>query len=320
MASHARFTDSDSTYDIRQKKQVNSIPYLHHGVVQPDDCLSSHRGKYHSFAEHVDCFGETNRLEKCTRYDIVDNKRVPHGSAAMASHRRRLLLLLLLASIGISLRTHELFLLVFVARFADLFSNFYYSIFYSVIKILYLVLTAAIVLSMRCQESVQSTYNKVYDSFPHWRYAVLPCILITMTMNKMEELLYSRNQAFSGMRWTFSLFLEAMAMVPQLVLLQKVGGCDCVTGWYIFGKGAYGALYLLHVTLRSPPEVPFRYQGVLDAAVVVRTMVYVIFFGCVFQNNASLRHKKDDSQRSRTLLSELEEPLVALELQPPQTP
>jgi ER lumen protein retaining receptor len=37
--------------------------------------------------------------------------------------------------------------------------------------------------------------------------------------------------------WTFSLYLEAVAILPQLILLQRTRNIDNLTGQYIFLLG-----------------------------------------------------------------------------------
>lgn len=37
--------------------------------------------------------------------------------------------------------------------------------------------------------------------------------------------------------WTFSLYLEAVAILPQLVLLQRTRNIDNLTGQYVFFLG-----------------------------------------------------------------------------------
>jgi len=54
---------------------------------------------------------------------------------------------------GISLRTHELFLVVFITRYLDLFTTFY-SIYNSVMKICYIASTAYIVHMIRNEEPI----------------------------------------------------------------------------------------------------------------------------------------------------------------------
>ena len=37
--------------------------------------------------------------------------------------------------------------------------------------------------------------------------------------------------------WTFSIYLEAVAILPQLVMLQNCGNVDNLTGHYVFFLG-----------------------------------------------------------------------------------
>lgn len=46
--------------------------------------------------------------------------------------------------------------------------------------------------------------------------------------------------------WTFSIYLEAVAIVPQLIVLQRYREVENLTGNYIFFLGAYRALYILN--------------------------------------------------------------------------
>jgi hypothetical protein len=40
--------------------------------------------------------------------------------------------------------------------------------------------------------------------------------------------------------WTFSIYLEAVAIIPQLVLLQRTQNIDNLTGNYVFLLGCGG--------------------------------------------------------------------------------
>ncbi|MFQ6667193.1 hypothetical protein Gotur_033294 [Gossypium turneri] len=54
--------------------------------------------------------------------------------------------------------------------------------------------------------------------------------------------------------WTFSLYLEAVAILPQLVLLQRTRNIDNLTGQYVFLLGAYRGLYILNWVYRYLTE------------------------------------------------------------------
>lgn len=46
--------------------------------------------------------------------------------------------------------------------------------------------------------------------------------------------------------WTFSIFLESIAIVPQLIVLQRYREVENLDGHYIFLLGSYRALYILN--------------------------------------------------------------------------
>lgn len=44
--------------------------------------------------------------------------------------------------------------------------------------------------------------------------------------------------------WAFSIYLEAVAILPQLFMLQRTGEAETITTHYLFALGAYRALYI----------------------------------------------------------------------------
>jgi predicted LPLAT superfamily acyltransferase len=46
--------------------------------------------------------------------------------------------------------------------------------------------------------------------------------------------------------WTFSIYLEAVAILPQLILLQRTQNIDNLTGNYVALLGSYRAFYILN--------------------------------------------------------------------------
>lgn len=82
-------------------------------------------------------------------------------------------------AIGISMKTQELYLLVFLTRYLDLFTT-YYSLYNSVMKVLYISATAYIVYMVRYTEPFKTNYDKAQDSFLHWQFAVAPCVVLAL--------------------------------------------------------------------------------------------------------------------------------------------
>jgi ER lumen protein retaining receptor len=178
------------------------------------------------------------------------------------------------AIIGISVRTHELFLLVFVTRYLDLFTSFY-SIYNSLMKVLYIASTASIIYTIRFQEPIKSTYDKAQDSFLHWKFAAAPCGVIAVLTSLIGS-------GFSidvmELLWTFSIYLEAIAILPQLIVLQRYREVENLTGNYVFFMGAYRALYILNWIYRAHTEKNYKHHWVVYFCGVLQTLLYADFF------------------------------------------
>lgn len=180
---------------------------------------------------------------------------------------------------GISLRTHELFLLVFVTRYTDLFTT-YYGVYNSVMKVLYIGSTASIVYAIRYKQPICSSYDKAQDTFRHVEFAILPCALLALITHLVSGegvgLDLARNA--QELLWVFSIYLEAVAILPQLIVLQRFREVENLTGNYIFFMGAYRALYILNWVYRAYYEPGYRHHYVVYFCGVLQTALYVDFF------------------------------------------
>lgn len=180
---------------------------------------------------------------------------------------------------GISLRTHELFLLVFLTRYTDLFTT-YYGVYNSVMKVLYIGSTASIVYAIRYKQPICSSYDKAQDTFRHFEFAILPCMIlavITHLVSGEGKGLDLARQA-QELLWVFSIFLEAVAILPQLIVLQRFREVENLTGNYIFFMGAYRALYIFNWVYRAYYEPGYRHHYVVYVCGVLQTALYVDFF------------------------------------------
>lgn len=76
--------------------------------------------------------------------------------------------------------------------------------------------------------------------------------------------------------WTFSIYLESVAILPQLFMISKTGEAETITTHYLFFLGLYRALYLINWVWR------FYFEGFFDmiaiVAGVVQTILYCDFF------------------------------------------
>jgi len=172
------------------------------------------------------------------------------------------------SSAGISLRTQELYAIVFCTRYIDLLWNFS-SMYNWILKILFISASVGIVYIMRFGAPQKATYNAENDGFPI-QYLIAPCAVLGLIINQDH---YSPFEII----WAFSVYLEAVAILPQLFLLQKLGEVENLTSHYVFALGAYRGLYLLNWVYRYMTEEDYV-QRIVWLAGIVQTGLYCDFF------------------------------------------
>ena len=166
----------------------------------------------------------------------------------------------------------ERFRIVFVTRYLDLFTTFY-SLYNSFMKVAYIASTTYIIWMIRFQEPYKSKYDASQDSFLHIKFAVAPCAGLALF-----ACLVKGELSPIDILWTFSIFLEALAIVPQLFVLQRYREVENLTGHYVFFLGAYRGLYILNWVYRSYYEQFYRHNWLVYVSGAVQTALYVDFF------------------------------------------
>jgi ER lumen protein retaining receptor len=76
--------------------------------------------------------------------------------------------------------------------------------------------------------------------------------------------------------WTFSIYLEAVAILPQLFMISKTGEAETITSHYLFAQGSYRALYICNWVYRYHFENHADWIAII--AGVVQTILYCDFF------------------------------------------
>lgn len=171
---------------------------------------------------------------------------------------------------GISLKTQILYLVVFITRYLDLlFTKPWHSAltFYNTImKILFLSSSAYTVYLI--QRRYKHTYDRVHDTFR---------IEFLIAGAAVSSIFFHLRLTVFEIIWAFSVFLEAVAILPQLYLLQETGEVENITSHYIFCLGGYRALYICNWIWRYFMEHR-RNQWLAWACGTVQTVLYADFF------------------------------------------
>ncbi|KAJ7968771.1 ER lumen protein retaining receptor family protein [Quillaja saponaria] len=182
---------------------------------------------------------------------------------------------------GISLKTQELYAMVFLTRYLDLFTDFI-SVYNTVMKLVFIGSSLAILWYMRMHPTVKRSYDKEMDTFRHYFLIGASFALALLLHEKFT---------FLEIFWAFSIYLEAVAILPQLVLLQRSGNVDNLTGQYVLLLGAYRAFYILNWIYRYLTEPQFS-RWISCISGIVQTALYADFFYYYFiswKNNAKLQ-------------------------------
>jgi len=127
---------------------------------------------------------------------------------------------------------------------------------------------------IRFQEPIRSTYDKAQDTFLHWKFAVAPCAIIAT----ITHLISSKHHSIMELLWTFSIYLEAIAILPQLIVLQRYREVENLTGNYIFFMGSYRALYIVNWIYRAYHEPFYQHHFVVYFCGILQTLLYADFF------------------------------------------
>ncbi|KXS19880.1 ER lumen protein retaining receptor [Gonapodya prolifera JEL478] len=143
---------------------------------------------------------------------------------------------------GISFKTQLLYLLVFVTRYLDLFSS-YVSLYNSVMKVFFIASAGWIVYAMAFR--YKATWDSAKDSF---RFEIL------LAGATILALIFKYEFTMLEVSWAFSVYLEAVAILPQLYMLQTTGEAESITAHYLFALGSYRALYLANWVWRYYTE------------------------------------------------------------------
>jgi len=169
---------------------------------------------------------------------------------------------------GLSFKTQALYAGVFITRYLDLIYR-WVSLYNFFMKIFFIGSSVYILYLMKVQ--FRPTHDPAIDTF-RYEYLLGPCLVFS--------LIFNYHFTPTEILWSFSIFLESVAILPQLFMLQRTGEAETITTHYLAALGAYRALYI--------PNWIYRYytEGVIDPIAVtaglVQTGLYLDFFYVYF--------------------------------------
>ncbi|KAJ4287646.1 hypothetical protein N0V90_012349 [Kalmusia sp. IMI 367209] len=170
---------------------------------------------------------------------------------------------------GISFKSQFLYLIVYVTRYVDLLWTFYEpkSLYNTIFKIIFISSASYTVYLML--NDYKPTHDPNLDTFK---------VQYLIGASAILAILFPYKYNFTEILWAFSIWLESVAILPQLFMLQRTGEAETITTHYLFALGAYRALYIPNWIYRYFFEVPRFFDPIAVIAGIVQTILYSDFF------------------------------------------
>ena len=174
---------------------------------------------------------------------------------------------------GVSAKTFEIYLIVFCTRYLDLFMYFI-SFYNTFMKLLFIGASGFILYLMHFQPPYKNTYDrKNEDVFPHF-YLIIFALVMSLIINK--------NYSLWGITWSFSLWLESVAVFPQISIIAKTNGIFSYTAHYLASLGIYRFFYILLWIYRYSVDEKIYLVSVCSG--VLQVLLYADFFYLYIKN------------------------------------
>jgi len=167
---------------------------------------------------------------------------------------------------GISFKSQFLYLMVYVTRYLDLFwTDPTKSLYNTTFKLVFLGSSGYTIYLMLTD--YKPTHDPNLDTFK---------VQYLLGGAAVLAILFPYSWTPAEMLWAFSIWLESVAILPQLFMLQRTGEAETITTHYLFALGIYRALYIPNWIYRYISEGHFDLIPVL--AGLVQTVLYSDFF------------------------------------------
>ena len=145
-------------------------------------------------------------------------------------------------------------------------------------KLLFIGASAFILYLMHFKSPFKETYKRAEeDAFPHL-YLIPFAIIMSLIIN--------RDYSIWGLIWSFSLWLESVAVFPQITILVKTNGFFTYTAHYLAALGSYRFFYILLWIYRYVKERRVLWVSVFSG--VVQVLLYADFFVLYLKNAKKL--------------------------------
>lgn len=190
--------------------------------------------------------------------------------------------------LGVSYRTQEIYLIIFLFRYSDIFFIKQTSAWNLIFKFLYIGLCSYSIYLIRFQRPISVSYEAMLDKFPH-RTILLP-VAVLLGLVLQDYSIWGAQYPFYHKVYNITVVLEAMAIIPQLALLRRIQEIEIVTGSYIFFLGIYRGIYLLSWVWRMVEY--HQYFASVYIKFIFGTIQFLLYGDFLINYIKSVREKK----------------------------
>jgi len=145
-------------------------------------------------------------------------------------------------------------------------------------KILFIGASAFIIYIMRYNKLYSASYDrKGEDTFPHF-YLIPFALIMTFIIHK--------DWSWWGLMWSFSLWLESVAVFPQITIIVKTNGIFAYTAHYLAALGSYRFFYIILWIYRYIKYKTLSWVSICSG--VLQVLLYADFFYLYIKNMKQL--------------------------------
>jgi ER lumen protein retaining receptor len=177
---------------------------------------------------------------------------------------------------GISGKTQILYGIVFTTRYLDLVTNFI-SVYNSLFKVIFIGATYFTLYLIYIKYG--STHDKNDSSFR---------VDFVLIVSALLALVFNHEFTSLEVLWTFSVYLESLAILPQLFLVSKSREAKPIIMYYLFCLSAYRSLYICNWIYR------FNYEGFYDLIAIISGIVQGVLCWTALALIYTIRARNDD--------------------------
>ncbi len=119
-------------------------------------------------------------------------------------------------------------------------------------------------------------YARTREREKAWKlgaYCFVGSVILAPIITAISDHTFKRR--FTEVFWSFSIVLESVCVVPQLLLLRQTTVPTVIDSFYLLTLGSYRAFYILNWIVRLAAEHHFEWRAVLFG--VIQTAFYVDF-------------------------------------------